>query len=147
VNVTQLITEDEGFSPNAYDDSTGRLIAPGYTVVGHPTVGYGVRLDGAGLTEEECAWLRDRRINKAQMEALGFPWFPVLNPPRQAVVVSMVYQLGLAGVRGFKKMIAALKVDNYEVAAKEMCFSRWATQTPLRAERLATIMRTGRWPS
>ena len=146
MNVTELISQDEGFSPNVYDDHTGRLIAPGYTVVGHPTVGYGVRLDGAGLTEEEATLLRDGRINQAKMQAVGFPWFPGLSIPRQAVVISMIYQLGLSGFRGFKRMIAALSTRNFEEAAKQALLSKWAVQTPERAERMAEMLRTGEWP-
>ena len=55
----------------------------------------------------------------------------------------MCFQLGENGVRGFTKMLAAVRAADYETAADGMLESAWARQTPERAQELATIMRTG----
>ena len=57
------------------------------------------------------------------------------------ITYHMAYQMGLEGVLNFKKMWAAIEVDDYVTAAAEMINSRWAMQTPARANRLADRMR------
>jgi lysozyme len=61
---------------------------------------------------------------------------------RQAVLLSMAFQMGIGGLLKFKKAISALKDGFYKVAAAEMLDSRWAHQTPKRAARLANAMRS-----
>lgn len=56
------------------------------------------------------------------------------------ILTNMQYQLGAIGVARFRKMHAALKVQDYGTAAKEMLDSVWARQTPNRARRLAERM-------
>jgi lysozyme len=55
----------------------------------------------------------------------------------------MVFQLGETGVSKFKNMWKALEQDPpaYSVAASEMLDSRWAKQTPNRANGLANLMK------
>jgi lysozyme len=52
----------------------------------------------------------------------------------------MVFQLGVGGVSKFKAMWKALEENDYTTASIEMLDSRWAKQTPTRAENLADIM-------
>ena len=52
----------------------------------------------------------------------------------------MAFQLGLKGVLNFSRMWEALKRHDYVAAADEMLDSRWAEQTPSRAEALAKIV-------
>jgi lysozyme len=69
------------------------------------------------------------------------PRFRDLSPIRQEVLVEMVYQLGLTGVLGFRRMLDALRQSDYRLASVEMLRSRWAEQTPNRASELALRMR------
>ena len=62
---------------------------------------------------------------------------------RLAVLESMCYQLGIAGFRKFKNMISAIDIGDWGEAAKQALDSRWAKQTPKRAERHAEVLRTG----
>ena len=52
----------------------------------------------------------------------------------------MVFQLGVGGVSKFKAMWKALEENDYTTASIEMLDSRWAKQTPTRAENLSDIM-------
>ena len=54
----------------------------------------------------------------------------------------MVFQLGIGGVSKFKKMWEALSKGDYGEASFQMMDSRWAKQTPKRAESLSAIMRS-----
>jgi lysozyme len=55
----------------------------------------------------------------------------------------MCFNLGIARLRGFKKMLAAMQAGDVETAAKEMLDSTWAKQVGARAHRLAAQWRAG----
>ena len=128
-NLEDKIKSSEGFMGYQYDDH-----------LGHPTIGYGTLLP---LTEEEGTLLLRYRLRKMKLELLKKKEFVLLLPEEaQGVLYEMAYQLGVPGLLRFKKMWKALTFSNYEMAAVEMLDSKWATQTPERAKRLADIMRT-----
>ena len=130
--VVDLIQADEGYSEIIYEDTLGNL-----------TVGYGtllregVKIPGAAL---EIMFGYKLAESVAYYNSLGLN----LSGPRRAVIISMLYQLGYSGVKGFKNMLYALYAGDYENAAKHMLDSKWAVQTPARAQRSAEIMRTGK---
>ena len=51
--------------------------------------------------------------------------------------------MGVEGVQGFSKMIAALQVGDYPRAADEALDSLWAKQTPARARDVAQRLESG----
>ena len=171
-----LIKRHEGFRDKPYWDKTGQEMYLGLSDVddwpqddlerhykgklGHLTIGYGFNLE-AGMSEEEAELLLIHRVGKACDAAEEYPWYASLNDARQAVIVSMIYQMGPTGFAGFKRMIAALEeavrlssagiregnLVHFPKAADEMLDSKWARQTPGRAKELAEMMRSGEWPS
>ena len=52
----------------------------------------------------------------------------------------MIFQLGKTGVSKFKNMWKALSGLDYSTAASEMLDSRWAKQTPNRAQAMSAQM-------
>ena len=58
----------------------------------------------------------------------------------------MCFNLGISGLKRFKKMLAACVAGDYEAAAEEMLSSRWAVQAGARARENAAMMRSGKWP-
>ena len=68
-----------------------------------------------------------------------------MDDARLGVLIEMCYNLGLSGLAGFKKMLAAVEAGDYKKAAKEMLDSKWAFQVKGRAVELAKIMETGEW--
>ena len=68
---------------------------------------------------------------------------PDIDDLAKEIIVEMVFQLGETGVSKFKNMWKALEQDPpaYSVAASEMLDSRWAKQTPNRANGLANLMK------
>ncbi|MGL5947833.1 MAG: glycoside hydrolase family protein, partial [Aeromonas sp.] len=135
-----LIMREEGFRARPY-----------YCSEGFPTIGYGRVLGAKGTPlpnlrvtpEAEHGFVLAEVNRLAQALAGKWPWFVTCHPARQAVLISMAYQLGLAGVCRFKRMLAAIAVQDFELAAKEMLNSQWAKQTPARAQRAAKVMRQG----
>ena len=131
--VEAALQADEGFRAHPYRDTAGRL-----------TVGFGTNLD-AGLTRDEGAYLLRSRLDRNGRE-LATLWKPfrMMRPEIQGALVEMAYQLGPAGVLEFKRMLAALSARDYETAAREALASRWATETPKRARRVAQAFRADR---
>lgn len=132
MNVIAALKFDEGFRSLPYVCSAGKL-----------TIGYGVNLN-AGISEAEADLLLRHRVQMLE-EALSYAvhGYDALSRARKDVLVNMAYNLGLAGLLRFKKMLAAVELGQFSRAADEMLASRWADQVGDRAKRLAAQMRTG----
>jgi len=134
-DVKKALERDEGRIPYAYQDSEG-----------YWTIGVGHLIDkrlGGRLPEHIIDALLEYDIELAIAEARAFLWFEELSDARKAVIVNMMFNLGLRKFKGFKRMIAALERGDYEAAADEMLDSKWARQVGPRAVRLAQQMRAG----
>lgn len=137
--VADLVEFHEGRRAKPYPDSLGKL-----------TIGVGRCLDTKPLRDFEIDFLRDNDIRDADQACIaifGAAEFAAFAPARQAALVDLAFQLGEHGLRKFAHMIAAIKVDDWTVAAAEALASDWAVQTPARAEMNAAILRTGNWPT
>lgn len=136
--LTELIEAQEGRKKTVYLDSEGFW-----------TIGVGCLVDarkGGGLRDEEIDFIRDNRIALATSDVKHqFPWFVGLNEPRQAVLISMCFQMGLSGLLGFKKALAAMRDERWADAEREMRDSLWFKQTPERAGRMAHQIFSGAW--
>ena len=139
---TRLLHELEGFRGAVYDDATGQPIVPGYTCVGHPTVGYGRALDVCPLSEDESAYLfESQHIAAWNACRRVVPGWDSLTDHRQAVLVAMAYQLGETGLSRFRRMLAAIAEQDWVAAEVEMLDSAAARQTPARYARLRRVWR------
>lgn len=100
--------------------------------------------DGISIADAET--LLNERLNEIENHLFDtFPWMlQELDEERQNVVAEMAFQMGVQGVRDFPKMLQALRMEDYETAAKEMLNSSWHKQTKARCEELSEIMRTGK---
>ena len=138
MNLAQMLEDEEGRERSAYQDS-----------LGYWTIGIGRLVDarkGGGLADEEIDYLLANDIKRKTLEvAKALPWISTLNDARQGVLVGMAFQLGTAGLLTFKNTLAKIQAGDFEGAAENMRISKWATQTPERAKRMAEQMRTGSW--
>ena len=65
----------------------------------------------------------------------------ILDSLAKEIIIEMVFQLGETGVSKFKNMLKALEDGPvYQTAASEMLDSRWAKQTPNRAQSMSADM-------
>ena len=64
-----------------------------------------------------------------------------IDEQAEEILIEMVFQLGMTGVSKFRNMWKALAEKNYIGASYEMLDSRWAKQTPNRANAMAKIMK------
>ena len=58
----------------------------------------------------------------------------------EELIIEMVFQLGKTGVSKFRNMWKHLSALEYASAASEMLDSRWAKQTPNRAQSMSADM-------
>ena len=139
-----LLRAEEGLRLTAYDDATGRPIVPGSLIKGHPTIGIGRALDTNGITAAEADFLLGNDVAKiaAALDA-NIPWWRGLSVSRQVVLAGMAFQMGAGGLMAFRNTLAMVQAGNYRGAARGMLESRWATQTPGRAARMAQMMEAG----
>ena len=66
-----------------------------------------------------------------------------INDDAKIIIIEMIFQLGGTGVSKFRKMWQALQQDppDYAEASVQMLDSRWAKQTPNRAQEMADHMK------
>lgn len=137
--IHNLLEYEEGYREKPY------LCSEGY-----PTIGIGKRIgrkgDNVKRFDFTCpksvayAWLDDE-LKVIGIELNKHAWFTNLSDDRRCIVASMAYQMGMSGLFKFKNMIKHLSNENYERAAKEALNSRWAKQTPQRANRHAEVLK------
>ena len=134
----QLIGEEEGRVATVYADTRGIQ-----------TIGIGCVVDpkvkGAGLCDAaiDAQFAHDSMV--AKHLATLYPYFADMNPVRQAVIVSMCFQLGGKPL-GWTEFTAALQAQDYDAAAAAGLDSLWEkVQTPKRATREMAMLKSGEW--
>jgi lysozyme len=131
------IKEHEGYRDQVYKDS-----------LGFATVGYGHLCventwnDNKKYSEAFLNIIFDKDFDNAKDNAHKLIGDMALHHQAKCVLIEMVFQLGIGGVSKFKNMWKALGEGNYQTASEEMLDSRWAKQTPKRAEELSNVMKS-----
>ena len=112
---------------------------------GKLTIGYGRNLDDVGLSKLEGEVLLDHDLFTAESHASKvFDWFGACSELRQRAVVELCFNLGIAGFRGFRQTIAAIKAKQFTAAALNLLDSLWAKQVgETRSQRIARYLRDG----
>jgi lysozyme len=159
MNVIDLLAFEEGFREKPYIDTEG-----------YPTAGIGIKLGpkGASLANYEFTipyqvaqvWTDvfvENLIHKVDTNPKYMPIKQVINmlvnatgampgeDPRSAVLISMAYQMGLDGLLGFVNTLHLMYQQNWSAAADGMMKSKWARQTPARANRHAAQLISNKW--
>lgn len=130
IELIQMIKRHEGVRLRPYHCSAGRL-----------TIGVGRNIQDNGISEDEAEMLLLNDVQTCKKLANKyFPWYKKLNSDRQAVIINMMFNLGFARFKYFKKMIAAIELGDYKEASIQMLDSRWANQVGQRAIELSEIM-------
>lgn len=142
MNIAQVLEREEGCRESAY-----------YCTSGYPTIGIGKRIGPKNAPLEMYdftvskslaqAWLIDELIGIEQ-ELYGLDWFINLNKDRKTIITSMAYQLGCNGLLKFKRMIAAIELEDWQGVAIEAIDSKWHKQTMERADRHIQVLLEGR---
>ena len=129
------LKRDEGIRLHPYQDSVGKW-----------TIGIGRNLSDVGISEAEATLLLQNDVLAAS-NALerAFPWVSGLDDVRKAVLVNMAFNMGIAGLAGFKGTLSLIQAGDYAGAAQAMLASKWAEQVGPRAQRLSIQLESGNW--
>jgi lysozyme len=129
----------------AYLDTKGILtIGYGHNCQASPVPG--VSKPGDTITDAQANLIFERDLAAHVREVRRkLPWVDSLDAPRQAVLYNMAFNLGIAGLLGFKNTLAFVRVGDFKNAAANMLKSKWREDVKARAIRLAEQMRTGVW--
>ena len=126
----------EGFCDTVYKDTLGKR-----------TIGYGHLCtdneeweDGKAYSMSYLNDIFEIDFNEAVNQAEKLIGNTIIKNKAAEIIVEMVFQLGVGGVSKFKKMWEALSKGDYTEASFQMMDSRWAKQTPSRAESLSKAM-------
>ena len=129
----EAVKKEEGFRLETYKCTEGHL-----------TGGYGHKmLEGEVPPTDHAGWLKifERDFARAMTGAEDLLMLcPNIHETARHIVVEMVYQMGSYGVSRFKKFLQALQDSDYKEASVQMLDSRWAKQTPNRANRMSERM-------
>ena len=138
----ERIKEHEGFRSYVYKDSLGfATIGYGHLVTKEDNYAEGIEYS---MEQLDATFEVDFKAACESAELVADHNNIDLNAHPECVrevLIEMVFQLGVGGVSKFKKFLANLSTKTYHLAADEMLDSRWAKQTPMRAEKLSYIIR------
>lgn len=128
-----LLIADEGLRLKPYRCPAGKL-----------TIGVGRNLTDKGISKAEAYIMLQNDMDEVE-DALDriLPWWRGLSEGRQQALLNMCFNLGINGLLGFRRMLAALQGGDYMAAADEMLASKWAAQVGDRAQRIAKMTREG----
>ena len=144
---TGQLATDEGVKLNEQGSHISYLDSLGY-----PTGGRGHLLtaleriaypEGTVISDDVVSmwWTADNVKATAEVTELIKQHSLDVSREVKDILHNMMFNIGLDSMNGFRRMLRALQVNDYDTAADEMLDSAWATVVGSRATRLATRMR------
>lgn len=135
MTLREQLKRDEGLSLRPYRCTADKL-----------TIGYGRNLEQKGIAQAEAELMLDNDISEYTAAVLArIPFAHRLDEVRRGALVNLAFNMGIAGLLGFKQMLAAMERGDWHEAARELLDSRYANQVGQRATRLAEQLITGTW--
>lgn len=140
------IQKKEGFRQFGYDDANGKTLRQGVMLRGRLSIGYGRNLTAKGISDDEARYLQRNDIQEAHDACSREPWWPMVanDDVRSRALTEIVFNLGIGGLHGFHRMLAALGVGDFITAALEYLDSDVREEIGIRAEELAYMLREGK---
>ena len=137
MSLLENIKAHEGFRDHIYKDSLGKA-----------TIGYGflvaalspdeLKLNGGKIepmNKEVAEKILNSKVAKLQKRLFQcLPWLGSKPQNVQDTLIEMAYQLGLAGLMGFRHTLGCIEAENYAQATRNLRASLLYRQTPKRVE-------------
>lgn len=122
----------------------GEVLTPYKCSRGVLTIGRGHNLEH-GISKAASDFIFKEDMDKAEADLKKYlpEVYDKLDANRQLVLIDMCFNLGVGGLLKFKKMLAAIRMGDYEKAAEELMDSAYARQVPERADENKNILLTG----
>ena len=117
---------------------------------GKLTIGVGRNIEDRGITKAEAMVMLENDIAGARadvdslLDEFGIRKWE-LNQARLDALTNMAFNLGRERLSGFKKMFAAIKDRNFDLAAAEMLNSKYARDVGQRAVELSNQLSSGKY--
>ena len=122
----------------------GIKLNPYYCTAGKFTIGIGRNLTDKGISNDEALYLLENDIVEFAKDLNNiFPNFYTFSDNRQMALIDMIFNLGRSRFCGFKKMIEAIKNNDFEEAGRHSFDSKWAAQVGNRAVEIADMLKSG----
>ena len=102
----------------------GLRLKPYLDTVGKLTVGYGRNLEDVGISRDEADFMLDNDMDQVERQLETVDEYRDLEPVRQTVIGNMAFNLGFAGLMGFKNMWSAIDRKDWDCAANRAFRSR-----------------------
>ncbi len=158
--ITRQLIRHEKLELTSYLDTKGILtVGIGHNCKANPV--RGIDRPGIKITEQFAFELLASDLRKIEASMLSYsPWMRELDDARYGVMLNMAFNLGAAGLAGFKTTLRFVEAGGYRQAAIRMLKTLWAKQVgdfppdspkarrigrPGRAWELAEQMCTGKW--
>ena len=146
MSLIENIKAHEGYRREIYKDSVGK-----------PTVGYGflvsalspdeIKLNGGKvepMSKEVADKILNLKVSKLKKRVFQcLPWLESKPQNVQDTLIEMAYQLGLAGLMGFRHTLGCIEAGDYAQAARNLRASLLYRQTPKRVEDYIRGLRDG----
>ena len=123
----------------------GLRLHPYRCTAGKLTIGVGRNIEDNGITRDEAMYMLENDIQQCFADlAELFPDFQKFSSARQYALVDLRFNLGPNRFRSFRRMIAAIREQDWEEAAIELKDSLWWNQVQMdRKDTLHHQLRTG----
>ena len=133
----ESVKKHEGYRNKVYLDTLGKRTVG----VGHLCV-EDFWEDGKEYEEDFLMGILEKDLQSAIDQADDMCKDLKISSDAKILIIEMIFQLGGTGVSKFRKMWQALQQDppDYAEASVQMLDSRWAKQTPNRAQEMARHM-------
>ena len=129
----KIITRHEGLRLKPYRCSAGKL-----------TIGIGHNLDDRGVSEAVADLMYQEDVSEAENDVrFILPDFHRFSDARQHALIDMRFQLGYGTFRRFKRMLAAISVEDWAEAARQVEDSSYFKQVPARAKWVRDCIKNG----
>lgn len=158
MTIEKMLRGDEGIKASVYWDHLGYpTIGIGHLIVHKKTrdmsfissvLGKQIgRSVGSTITAVEISKLFASDLAKIQSEIRKnktiSPVYSKLNRSRQMALENMAFQMGTGGLAKFKTLLNHMKNGKWVEAASAAKKSKWAKQTPGRANRVSLVIKNG----
>lgn len=145
MDLSKLVTElqkDEGFRPYVYDDANGKPVIPGYTMVGHPTIGYGWALDKDLCSQELGGLILNYQASDSYSRLLkDIPWLSGKPESIQRALANIAFNIGVQGLLRFYVFVSLIQQGRYTDAANDLGTTLWFKQVGQRAVRIQELIK------
>ena len=122
----------------------GFATVPTKNCLGELSIGFGRNLYQQGVSEYEAEWMLERDIVQLQEEvSQAFPIFNQLSEVRKLVLLNIAFTIRIAGLKAQRKLLAALCVEDFTIAANEILHTNWIPGCLDRKEELSMMMKAG----